>query len=209
MDISKERINYEKGELLIENCPANPFQLFKTWVDEAVSDKLTDATAFHLASIGEDGFPHNRVVLLKYLDENRGLTFFTNYDSQKGQNIDSNPKVSMNFFWKEHERQIRVLGIAEKCSDELSDEYFYSRPRGSQIGAIISNQSQELVKREDILAKYHELENKEDLKRPVNWGGYNIKPLSYEFWQGGAFRSHHRVAYKMQGESWGKVLLQP
>tara|TARA_R110001592_G_scaffold9723_4_gene51480 strand:- start:36209 stop:36841 length:633 start_codon:yes stop_codon:yes gene_type:complete len=209
--LHNERKEYTREHLDIENCPNTPIELLQQWIDRAVEEKIPDATAFTLSTIDLLGWPRSRVVLLKYLDQNQGLTFFTNYTSQKAKDIGGNRNVSLNFFWKEHERQVRILGVAEKCGDQCSDDYFYSRPKESRVGAIISNQSSCLESRADLRKKFNELNSKDisELKRPFHWGGYNIKPHYFEFWQGGAHRLHDRVVYKKEGVSWSKLMLQP
>lgn len=209
--LHQERKEYLKRDLSIDNCPEEPFELLSAWLQEAISSNIADATAFTLSTIDLLGWPQSRVVLLKYLDEEKGLTFFTNYTSQKAKDIGLNRNVSLNFFWKEHERQIRVLGVAEKSSEAKSDEYFYSRPLESRIGAIISDQSSILDSKESLKVKYEQLlsMDEEKLKRPFHWGGFDIKPHYFEFWQGGAHRLHDRVVYKKEGKTWSKLLLQP
>lgn len=209
--LHQERKEYLKKQLTVDECPSEPFELLSAWLQEAISSNIVDATAFTLSTIDLLGWPQSRVVLLKYLDEDTGLTFFTNYTSQKAKDIGLNRNVSINFFWKEHERQIRILGVAEKSSDERSDEYFYSRPIESRIGAIISDQSSILESKASIEEKYNQLAamDEEKLKRPFHWGGFDIKPHYFEFWQGGAHRLHDRVVYKKEGKTWSKLMLQP
>lgn len=209
--LHNERKEYTKEQLNIESCSESPLDFLKKWIAEAIEDKIPDATAFTLSTIDLLGWPRSRVVLLKYLDHDNGLTFFTNYTSQKAKDISGNRNVSLNFFWKEHERQVRVLGVAEKCGDECSDEYFYSRPKESRIGAIISDQSSRLESKEDLMCRFEDLNDADisELKRPFHWGGYHIKPHYFEFWQGGAHRLHDRVVYRKEGKTWSKLMLQP
>lgn len=209
--LHNERKEYIKEQLDIEKCPTEPLVLLQSWLNDAIEAQIPDSTAFTLSTIDLLGWPQSRVVLLKYMDAVKGLTFFTNYTSQKAKDIGMNRNVSINFFWKEYERQVRILGVAEKCSEERSDEYFYSRPKESRIGAIISDQSSVLESKAELTSKYKQLStmNEDDLKRPFHWGGYDIKPHYFEFWQGGAHRLHDRVVYKKEGKLWNKLLLQP
>jgi len=155
-----------------------------------------------ISTIGLDGFPKNRVVLLKHFTS-EGFVFFTNYESEKGKAIANNPNVSLSFFWHNSERQVIIKGIAEKTSEKVSDDYFYSRPIGSQIGAIASHQSVVISGREVLENKVVSLEKKlKEIVRPDYWGGYLVKPVEIEFWQGRANRLHDRIRYKFQEEKW-------
>jgi len=212
-DLSNYRKSYEKKELLEVNCPTNPMELFQTWFSNADHFKLIEETnAMTISSIGLDGFPKNRVVLLKQFNEN-GFTFYTNYSSEKGKAIAENNHICISFFWPAIEQQIIIKGKAEKLSAEKSDEYFNSRPKGSQLGAIASNQSSVIANRKELDKKLTEVEEKfKDTKasRPENWGGYLVKPISIEFWQGRPNRMHDRILYTLLKDfSWKMERLAP
>lgn len=199
-DLSGYRKSYEKSELFLKTAPDNPMQLFQTWFYEVDNlDTVDEANAMTISTIGIDGFPKSRVVLLKkYTYE--GFIFFTNYNSEKGKAITANNNVCLSFFWHAAERQIIIKGKAEKLPENLSDGYFESRPRGSQLGAIVSSQS-EVVSREELETKLNSLEKDyegKEIPRPKHWGGYIIKPVEMEFWQGRANRLHDRIRYTLQ-----------
>ena len=212
-DLSNYRKSYEKHELLLKHVPENPMELFQKWfyeVDQFFPEDETNAMT--LATIGLDNLPKSRVVLLKkYTYE--GFIFYTNYNSEKGKAIANNPNVCLSFFWHGAERQIIIKGTVEKIAENLSDGYFESRPRGSQLGSIISHQS-EVIKNRDILeeklkALEQEFDGKE-IPRPNFWGGYIVKPIEFEFWQGRANRLHDRVRYKLQPDyNWEINRLSP
>ena len=212
-DLSSYRKSYEKHELLLKDVPENPMELFQKWfleVDQFFPEDETNAMT--LATIGIDGYPKSRVVLLKkYTYE--GFIFYTNYESEKGKAIAKNPNVCLSFFWHGAERQIIIKGTVEKIAENLSDGYFESRPRGSQLGAIVSHQSEVIENRtilEDKLkALEQELEGK-DIPRPKFWGGFIVKPIEIEFWQGRANRLHDRVRYRLQPDyNWEINRLSP
>jgi len=211
-DLSNYRKSYEKSELLLSTVPDNPMQLFQTWFYEIDNSGTTDeANAMTVSTIGLDGFPKSRVVLLKkYTHE--GFIFYTNYNSEKGKAIANNNNVCISFFWHAAERQVIIKGKAEKIADNLSDGYFESRPKGSQLGAIVSNQS-EVVERTDIEEKLKSLEvtySDKPIPRPKHWGGFIIKPVEIEFWQGRANRLHDRIRYHLEEDySWKIERLAP
>jgi len=211
-DLSNYRKSYEKGELLFERTPSNPLKLYKDWfqyIDKCFPEEETNAMT--ISTIGKDGFPKNRVVLLKkYSDQ--GFIFYTNYNSEKGKAIQKNPNVCLSFFWQHAERQVIIKGKAEKISESTSDDYFNSRPRASQLGALASNQSEVINDRLVLELKHKELQikyNGKEIPRPKHWGGYIVKPVSIEFWQGRANRLHDRVAYKLIDGKWNKKMISP
>jgi len=204
LNLSHLRKDYRNGKLDFESVHADPIEQFKQWLDEAINCGAEEPTAMLLATSGADWQPSARVVLLKGVDEN-GFDFFTNYHSHKGSQIDENPQVAATFFWKELERQVRIEGIAEKLPAAESDRYFASRPAESRFGAAASPQSQVIPGREFLEIKISELKNlykNDDLPRPVHWGGYKIKPVRIEFWQGRENRLHDRLVYTCESGKW-------
>ncbi|MDJ1480646.1 pyridoxamine 5'-phosphate oxidase [Cytophagaceae bacterium DM2B3-1] len=209
-DIRKE---YTLKELDITTTSDDPFAQFQQWFNEAIGAKVPEPNAMHLATVSADGHPSGRIVLLKGLDS-KGFTFFTNYESRKGQEMKGHEFASLTFFWPELERQLRIEGHIEKVSDTESDIYFQSRPRGSQIGAWASPQSTVIESRDILAEKQHQLEEKfgtdQPIPRPPHWGGYRLLPHWLEFWQGRPSRLHDRIVYKLtEDHSWIKQRLAP
>lgn len=200
-DLSNYRKIYKKSELSIKKVSENPIELFQKWffeVEEFGGD--IEANAMTVSTLGIDGFPNNRIVLLKkYTWE--GFIFYTNYNSQKGKAIEKNPNICLSFFWHNIERQVIIKGKAEKIAENLSDGYFESRPDGSKLGAWASDQSDVVSSRQyldDRLASFEKKYENKEIPRPKHWGGYIVKPVSLEFWQGRPNRMHDRIRYTLQ-----------
>ena len=212
-DLSNYRKSYEKQELLESNCPENPLELFQKWFLNAdASNTVEETNAVSLSTIGKDGYPKSRIVLLKKYNE-EGFIFYTNYNSEKGKAIQENNQVCLSFFWPSLEQQIIIKGKAEKLSQKSSDGYFESRPTGSKLGAWASNQST-VVKSRDILEnnlkKFEEKFKGKEITRPPHWGGFMVKPISIEFWQGRPNRMHDRIVYRLKEDlSWEIERLEP
>ena len=211
MDIGDYRREYAKGGLNNKDLSDSPFELFEKWFNQAMQADVPDASAMSLATVSTDGKPTQRTVLLKLFDE-KGFVFFTNYSSQKAQQIDKNPNVSLLFPWTILERQIEISGTATKISTAESLKYFLSRPRGSQMGAWASIQSAPISSRQMLESQLEKMKNKfnqGDIPLPDFWGGYRVVPETIEFWQGGVNRLHDRFEYKRSGDSWDIRRLQP
>ena len=212
-DLGNYRKSYDKGSLLETDISENPLELFQRWFFEVDQHFPQDETnAMTLSTLGEDGFPKGRVVLLKkYTHE--GFIFYTNYESEKGKAIVAHPKVSLSFHWAGAERQVIIKGNAEKIATNLSDGYFESRPRGSQLGAHASLQSTVVSNREVLENQLKTLEEKfenKSIPRPEFWGGFIVKPIEIEFWQGRANRLHDRIRYQLQSDlNWKIERLSP
>ena len=212
-DLSNYRKSYEKSELLENNIPEDPINLFNRWFHETEDfGGVDEVNAMTVATIGLDGFPKSRVVLLKKFNE-EGFIFYTNYNSEKGKAIENNPHICLSFFWTSLERQVIIKGIAEKTSEVISDNYFASRPDGSKLGAIVSPQSEIIPNREYLENNLKLLEQEyqgNEIIRPKNWGGYLVRPQEVEFWQGRANRLHDRIRYQLQSDfSWKIERLSP
>ena len=208
-DLSDYRKSYDRDALLETNVPTSPFSLFENWFQLADAHaNIEEANAMTLTTVGEDNTPLARVVLLKKITQ-KGFRFFSNYQSQKGRAIAHNPNVCLSFFWAPLERQVIVKGHCELLSPEESEAYFKSRPEGSQIGAIVSPQSQVIPNREfleDRLSEFDQI----NLQKPDYWGGYEVIPSSFEFWQGRQNRLHDRLRYsKSEKDHWTIERLAP
>ncbi|OQP65818.1 pyridoxamine 5'-phosphate oxidase [Niastella vici] len=201
--IADIRKDYMLRSLLEKDVATHPIRQFDTWWQEALHSEIDEVNAMTLATASADGVPAARIVLLKGYDE-RGFVFFTNYESFKGMQLAENPRACLVFFWKEVERQVRITGLVDKVSAEESDAYFNSRPEGSRIGAWVSPQSRVITSREwleEREKKYIRDFSAQPLKRPGHWGGYRVKPISMEFWQGRSNRLHDRIQYSLQGDN--------
>ena len=207
------RQNYEKGKLSKSSVDSNPLKQFQIWFSDIKKSKtVEEVNAMTLTTLGLDGFPKGRIVLLKKYDE-YGFYFYTNYLSEKGISIMHNEKVSLSFFWPSLERQIIIKGIATKTSKEDSENYFNSRPIGSKLGAIVSSQSDVIENRKILEKKLNLLEleyAEKEIEKPAHWGGFLVAPISIEFWQGRPNRMHDRIRYSLLKDfSWKLERLAP
>ena len=203
MDLTSLRAKYTTRGLDIKDLNPNPFLQFETWFNEAINAKLTEPNAFSLATVGLDMMPSIRTGLLKIFDE-KGFVFFTNYKSTKAKQVEENPKAAALFAWLDLERQVKIEGSIEKISSTESLKYFLSRPKGSQIGAWVSHQSEVITSRSLLEQKFDEIKKKflkGEVPFPSFWGGYAIKPIRIEFWQGGQDRLHDRFLYELQEDN--------
>jgi pyridoxamine 5'-phosphate oxidase len=211
-ELQNLRQDYSAASLSETSINVNPIKQFDIWFNEAVKADIHEPNAMTLATATTDGRPSARIVLLKGFDMN-GFAFYTNYLSRKGKELTKNPNAAVVFFWGELERQVRIEGNIEKLSKEQSEKYFQSRPKGSQIGALVSPQSQEIDSRDVLEAKMSQLEAEyadKEIPKPSFWGGYILKPRLIEFWQGRSSRLHDRIAYKkIDNKNWKKVRLAP
>ncbi len=211
-DLHAYRKSYEKGELNDALVAENPFTQFSQWFSVADDSELIDeANAMTLSTADASGMPNARIVLLKEFSKD-GFVFYSNYGSDKGQAIAANNQVCTSFFWIGLERQVIIKGNAIKVSEEKSIAYFASRPRASQLGALVSNQSAKIASRAVLEEKLAALEKKyegKDIPKPENWGGYLIQPVAFEFWQGRRSRLHDRIQYTLHEREWIKSRLQP
>ncbi len=214
--MSKERLEHLRQEYGVHSLRkadmhADPLVQLQNWFQEAVDRQVPEPNTMSLATVGESGQPSIRVVLLKEVT-NLGVVFFTNYQSRKGQELALHPQAGLNFFWQPLERQVRLDGLVEQISAEQSDSYFKTRPRGSQIGAWVSPQSEEIPDRDFLKQKLAEYEAKfedQDVPRPAYWGGYILISQQIEFWQGRENRLHDRLRYQLTDNGWSLARLAP
>lgn len=212
MDIGHLRVKYTTKGLDVKDLDKNPLKQFEIWFNDAINEQLLEPNAFSLATVGNDMMPSIRTVLLKIFDE-KGFVFFTNYKSTKAKQIEENPKAAALFAWLELERQVKIEGSIEKIPTGDSLKYFLSRPKGSQLGAWVSHQSEIISSRSLLEQKFDEIKRKfveGEIPFPSFWGGYAIKPTKIEFWQGGQDRLHDRFLYELQKDgSWTISRLAP
>jgi len=211
-EIKDLRLEYSKEALDISDVVQDPILQFQHWMKEALDADLIEPYAMTLSTVGLDLKPSSRIVLLRGVSQ-QGFTFFTNYESKKGENLLENPNAALNFFWPELERQVRIEGTVEKTSAEESAEYFHSRPKGNRLGAWASDQSRPIEsqaalqkKAEHVSNKY---ENEELVPCPAHWGGYRLIPSYFEFWQGRPSRLHDRIIFEKTVDGWKTGRLQP
>jgi pyridoxamine 5'-phosphate oxidase len=211
MDLSELRVSYTKAGLLEGDIDPDPFRQFDLWMTQALTMQLIEPNAMTLATTDSSGQPNARTVLLKSFDD-RGFVFYTNYESRKAREISENAKVCLLFFWDRLERQVRILGSANRVSPAESDDYFASRPVGHQIGAWVSNQSSVIPNREALeqnLATVAKRFEPGPVPRPPHWGGFRVTPSAFEFWQGRANRLHDRLEYVLSEGAWVMRRLSP
>ena len=205
------RLNYQKSKIDFENLDENPINFFLNWFNEALKINKNEANSCVLSTISSDHKPSSRVVLLKDITD-KGFTFFTNYKSDKSLDIENNKHVALNFYWPELERQVRISGEAKKIGPKKSDDYFKSRPRESQLGAWLSDQSSSIKLNYNFTTSLNVLKTEfkgKEVDRPLHWGGYCINPDKIEFWQGRPSRFHDRILYEFDAENWHKKRLAP
>ena len=203
MNLEDLRKSYERAELDEAASDADPLRQFQRWLQEALSAQLPEPNAMTLATVGADGRPSTRVVLIKGCDE-RGLVWYTNYESRKGRELATHPHAALQFHWVELERVVRIEGRVEKINEEESDQYFHSRPLASRIGAWASPQSEVIASREwlEMSSQKFATQFAQHPPRPPHWGGYRLIPEQWEFWQGGSARLHDRLQYQWRNGHW-------
>jgi pyridoxamine 5'-phosphate oxidase len=204
------RKDYALKTLEERDVDRDPLRQFGVWMVEAIHAQVPEPTAMHLSTVGEDGKPSGRIVLLKGVDP-RGFVFYTNYESRKGRDLAAHPAAALTFLWKELERQVRIEGAVEKVTPEESDAYFATRPLGSRIGAWASPQSRKLDNRAWLEKRWSELtqQHGENPPRPPHWGGYRVLPEAIELWQGRLSRLHDRIVYRREAGAWRIERLAP
>lgn len=210
-DLASIRTEYTKETLEMGSTADTPLDQFSKWFEQAQDADVPEVNAMTLATADGEGQPSARIVLLKDIEKG-AFVFYTNYNSQKGEDLAENPKAALVFFWPELERQVRIEGLVSKVSPDMSTSYFHSRPRGSQVGAWTSPQSKVIESREVLKNRMEEIEQKyegQEIPRPEHWGGYELRPERVEFWQGRANRLHDRILFTKMGESWKKERLAP
>ena len=212
MDLHNIREDYKFDSLLEANLQKNPIDQFKDWFESYQLLRVKDANAMAIATVDGNGIPQNRIVLLKEVREN-GLVFYTNYASNKGQQLIKNPNISSLFFWREQERQIRITGTVRKLEEQENEKYFKTRPYLSQIGAAASEQSKPIEDRNALEDKFNTFQQHfpegSTVPKPEAWGGFLISPETFEFWQGRSGRLHDRIIYTLEGGEWVTKRLQP
>lgn len=211
MDLHELRREYLMGELRRADLAQDPHEQFATWMQQAFDMEVVDPPAMTIATVDASGMPSQRIVLLKHFDS-EGFVFYTNYASHKGRDLEVNPRISLHFPWHSVERQVRISGEAQRLSAEESRQYFHSRPRGSQLAAAVSPQSDVVASREALESAFAELEKATEgveVPFPSAWGGYRVRASQLEFWQGGANRLHNRFRYTREGETWKIERLAP
>lgn len=209
-ELADLRRDFAVGGLSESDIAANPFEQFAAWMNDALKADIIDANAMTVSTVGEDGRPSVRVVLLKYYGE-EGFAFFTNYESKKGRDLTANPFAAMHFFWPQLDRQIAVYGRVEKTSRDESEKYFNSRPVDSRIAAWASAQSSVIESREVLDKRFEEHKERfgDDVPLPPFWGGFRLTPDKFEFWQGRQNRLHDRICYQQDDDAWTITRLSP
>lgn len=211
LSLADIRKSYTRNGLTEESLPDDPFVLFRQWLDEALKSNVPEPNAMNLSTVSPEGEPDGRMVLLKGIEDG-AIHFFTNYTSQKGQDLKTHPIAACTFWWAELERQVRMFGLVEPLSEDESRKYFQSRPRESQIGAWASNQSQPVKHRHALEMRFKEVEKRfkgKDIPKPDYWGGYKIQVQNIEFWQGRPGRMHDRIQYQKSDNGWSFKRLAP